>query len=70
MNGDVKKCELCKQDFVCNPYNVINCQCSQIVLCSEARQYIKTQFADCLCLNCLKKINDEIGMNTKFLPQR
>ena len=59
MNGDVKTCEMCGHEFLCNPYNVSNCQCSQIVLSGEAKQYAKTHYTDCLCLTCLKKINEK-----------
>ena len=69
MNVDLKTCEICNHDFVCNTNNISNCLCSQMLLSSEARQYIKTHYADCLCLSCLKKINDEIGLDTQFLPQ-
>jgi hypothetical protein len=62
MNVVVKTCEICNQAFVCNTNNVSNCLCSQILLNSEALKYIQMHYTDCLCLSCLKSINDKMKL--------
>ncbi|TAE89482.1 MAG: hypothetical protein EAY81_02305 [Bacteroidetes bacterium] len=59
-NGESKVCENCKSEFVCNPQNISHCGCSAIILSPAARQFIRQNYDDCVCPNCL------LGINVKF----
>ncbi|MFY7732663.1 MAG: cysteine-rich CWC family protein [Bacteroidia bacterium] len=54
-----KICKKCQQPFDCNMENIMQCQCYGIALTSHAKQLISNTFSDCLCKNCLLKINEE-----------
>ncbi len=52
----IKNCPYCKQEFECKNDDILNCDCTWIPLSPETRQFIAKHFDDCLCVNCLKKI--------------
>ncbi len=52
-------CPRCQVEFVCNPFNVANCNCSNIELSYEETQYISSQFNDCVCNKCLAELKYE-----------
>jgi hypothetical protein len=55
-----KTCARCGQSFECKPFDIGNCQCSAVQLTSEERHYLQSQHDDCLCINCLKAIKQEL----------
>jgi hypothetical protein len=57
-------CPRCKQEFVCTPFSIANCNCSKIELSYEETQYIASQFNDCVCNKCLKEL--KYGFYLKF----
>ncbi len=52
-------CARCKREFVCNPFNISNCNCNKIELSHEETQYIAGQFNDCVCNACLTELKFE-----------
>ncbi len=52
-------CQRCKQLFVCNPYNIANCNCGQVELSYEETQFISKQFEACVCNKCLLELKYE-----------
>jgi hypothetical protein len=52
-------CPRCRQEFVCNPFNIAGCNCSKIELSYEETQYISAQFNDCVCNKCLTELKYE-----------
>ncbi len=54
-----KNCPICHQLFECKVDNILNCQCYGITLGDAAKSWIDTQFSDCLCKNCLIKIDSQ-----------
>jgi hypothetical protein len=56
-------CPCCKQEFVCNPFNIAKCNCYKIELSYEETQYISSQFNECVCNNCLARLKSEFYLN-------
>jgi ribosomal protein S14 len=48
-------CESCGAEFVCGATQK-ECWCMDIKLTDENRAELKSEFKDCLCRNCLRKI--------------
>jgi len=56
-NQENKYCPNCGVAFECKVDNITQCQCFGVTLNSEVQQYLRKQFAGCICLNCLKKFS-------------
>ncbi|MGB4843431.1 MAG: cysteine-rich CWC family protein [Ferruginibacter sp.] len=54
-----KYCPRCSTVFECKPGSINQCQCSGIQLTVEERVYIESKYEDCLCINCLKALQQE-----------
>lgn len=52
------KCPRCHVIFECKHDS--NCWCSKYNLTENVREYLKINYVDCLCENCLKDIISEI----------
>ncbi|MFS2979482.1 cysteine-rich CWC family protein [Bacteroides fragilis] len=53
-----KVCSCCGAVFQCRHDNILLCHCATVKLDSLQRAYIKEHFPDCLCHDCLKKIQE------------
>lgn len=51
-----KKCPRCGVSFVCQPDNIIDCQCAAVKLDNFQRAYVKMHYTECLCKSCLEEI--------------
>jgi hypothetical protein len=66
-NHEEKSCLRCKSLFECKPGNISNCQCSQIQLLPETKEFLaNTKYNDCLCLNCLSHLNNLVKQSLKL----
>jgi hypothetical protein len=55
-------CPRCNRKFICQPYNIEQCQCSQIVLSLTTLEFIKTKgYQGCLCIDCLRELEEIHG---------
>ncbi|SMO34980.1 Cysteine-rich CWC [Saccharicrinis carchari] len=61
-----KKCPRCKGSFECKGSNIQKCQCKSIKLSSQAYQFIRDNYTDCLCLACLQQIEKERQCSPKL----
>ncbi len=52
-----KHCAACSKPFECNTEDISACQCSSITLKEQAKEYLSKTYSDCLCIECLTKIN-------------
>ena len=57
-------CPRCKDLFVCNPYNIANCNCSKVELSHEETEFINKQFNDCVCNKCLLELKS-VGIDVQ-----
>jgi hypothetical protein len=55
-----KKCPRCGKTFECQPSSILLCQCSAIKLTEEERALIQTQYQECLCIQCLEVLKEQI----------
>lgn len=54
-----KYCPRCQGGFECKVGSIQLCQCATVRLSQEERDFISTQYADCLCAACLKEMKAE-----------
>jgi hypothetical protein len=58
---EVLLCKRCGSSFECNVGDVIRCQCSGVLLREKTRQFLDKTYWGCLCVGCLKEINDLVS---------
>lgn len=54
-----KKCARCSSVFTCRVDNIQLCSCSKVALHPGVKDYIKTNYGDCLCPQCLQTVNND-----------
>lgn len=65
-----KNCKRCQKDFECQTENILSCDCNEINLSNESKEYLSKTTYDCLCLDCLKEIESYNDLkNTYPFPQ-
>ena len=52
-----KKCPRCNKEFECR--HSADCWCSKYTLTDNIREFLKNNYENCLCENCLKIIIEE-----------
>ena len=57
-----KICPSCSSTFTCRVDQIELCNCTKLNLAKGARDYIKATYGNCLCSDCLKKINDKYSL--------
>jgi len=55
-----KYCPKCNQPFICKVGDIANCQCNEVQLSEAANLFLSNTNYDCLCKNCLSKINQDV----------
>lgn len=61
-----KICPQCQDEFACNTLSIENCDCSTIILNTNAQAILKDNFTDCLCISCLQKLNSPTADISQF----
>lgn len=56
MKKTLKQCPRCKATFEC--MHSKGCWCSKYSLTEELNSYLKENYKDCLCENCLKELSN------------
>ncbi|WP_177225891.1 cysteine-rich CWC family protein [Arsenicibacter rosenii] len=51
-------CPRCGEPVSCGVSAIGHCPCAGIVLTEPERAYIRSQFTDCLCITCLKTLQE------------
>ncbi len=63
-----KNCPKCNLVFECKAGSIMQCQCSKIQISAEERAYIETKYDECLCINCLIRLQKEfVHFKEKFI---
>lgn len=57
-----KYCPKCHAPFVCKMGDIANCQCSSLKLTADTINFLTKTSYDCLCKNCLEKINNDVKL--------
>ncbi|RDH80662.1 MAG: hypothetical protein DIZ80_16660 [endosymbiont of Galathealinum brachiosum] len=63
-----KTCPHCNTNFECKSGDIVNCQCESVMLKQEHRDYISSQYDDCLCAHCMRIMRSEYNVE-KFNSQ-
>ncbi len=58
----IKECPECRIEFDCKHNKIVECHCSGVSLNEETLKYIKENYKDCLCNNCLHEV---VGLFSK-----
>jgi hypothetical protein len=61
-----KYCPKCNAMFICKVGDIANCQCTTLQLSDETKSFLSKTHFDCLCKNCLTKINQDIKMTKAY----
>ncbi len=61
IEAETKTCGICGIEFSCLHKHIVECSCSRIVLSEEAIKYLKTNYSDCLCPQCLTLIGNNFN---------
>jgi Family of unknown function (DUF5522)/Cysteine-rich CWC len=61
-----KYCPKCQQIFLCKVGDVANCQCRLVQLTAEADAFLAKTYFDCLCKDCLEKINEDVRIAAHY----
>jgi hypothetical protein len=61
-----KVCPKCHSPFTCKMGDIVNCQCSTITLGNETKNFLSKTSYDCLCKNCLAKIDNTIKLSKQY----
>ncbi len=51
-----KVCPRCGATFECRHDEIISCQCATVKLDAAQREYLKENYHDCLCHDCLLEV--------------
>jgi hypothetical protein len=67
---ETKSCQRCNEVFECKPGSITQCQCFDVKLTTGQRAYLEQRYNDCLCKNCLVKMQEEFELfKEKFIFQ-
>lgn len=61
-----KICPHCLRIFECKVGSISLCQCTKVTLSLEEREYIATQYADCLCYHCMESLAFEFRIGKSY----
>ena len=57
---EVTQCALCNSRFECKMGTITQCQCFEVEVSRQTRQFLEQTDLDCLCKNCLSLLNQKI----------
>jgi len=61
-----KYCPKCKNSFTCKVGDIANCQCNTVQLSAAASLFLSNTNFDCLCKDCLVKINNDVKLAKSY----
>ncbi|WP_160710918.1 cysteine-rich CWC family protein [Chitinophaga solisilvae] len=56
---ETKSCPRCGGLFECKVGSILLCHCADVQLNETERQFISSQYQDCLCHECLLQMKEE-----------
>ena len=62
---ELKVCPRCGKTFECKPGDITNCQCAGLKISEEVAAFIAKKYGDCLCISCLRELNQEQNLFIK-----
>ena len=64
LKHEEKYCPCCNATFECKVGSILLCQCSKVKLTEQERDYVREQYEDCLCFNCINKLKNDYHQNS------
>ncbi len=61
-----KICDICSKVFSCNAAAIASCACSTVTVSPQTRLYLQANYADCICPDCLRRINAQVNAGELF----
>src|SRR6267142_636389 len=61
---ETKYCARCNFQFECRVGSILLCQCAEVDLNDQERDYLKALYNDCLCTKCMREIKSEFHNTT------
>lgn len=68
-----KVCPRCSEKFRCREDRIELCSCKKVSLVPGVRDFIKEDYENCLCPECLKIVNENFnsyGINPRYQVQK
>jgi hypothetical protein len=62
---ETKQCPRCGKSFECKAGSITICQCFAVHLTPEESDAIKKQYEDCLCVDCLRELQNMLQNPSK-----
>lgn len=56
---EIKNCPRCNSPFECKVGSITLCQCNNVKLNEDEKNYLQENFYDCLCAGCMKIVKGE-----------
>lgn len=53
LQGRMKSCPCCGNDFECKADAIALCHCSSVELTEQERRYLQQNYSGCLCQTCI-----------------
>ena len=66
MDGKKKICPRCNKEFNCHSEHIATCACSKISLTHETKSFLANTFYDCICTDCLGKLNQLVAQEKQY----
>ena len=57
-----KHCSRCSEKLICKVDDIENCPCTTLAIDKSTAEFLATTFYDCLCKNCLEKVDENLKM--------
>ena len=57
---ELKYCPRCHSAFECKAGTILLCQCNKVNLSESEKQYIASNYDDCLCNVCIEEIKQTL----------
>lgn len=59
-------CGKCNNLFVCSAEDISRCHCSNVRLSAETTAFLSETYFDCLCNDCLKKVDEQVTISQQY----
>jgi len=59
---ETKNCARCGKEFECKSGSILLCQCQTLYLTPNELDFIASQYEDCLCVSCLKRLKADYNI--------
>ncbi len=62
-----KNCGRCNKSFECKVGDISNCECMEVILSIQTKNFLSKTEYDCICKNCLIQINQQVNKSHELV---